>query len=65
MLKSVLGFGRKPTQEELNEVQSEIDGSPVFMATRTWCPLCKTAEATLKEYPVDMKVVEMNHRGKF
>lgn len=63
-LKAMLGLGKKPSAKQLEYASSLIKSAPVVLATRTWCPHCKTAEATIKEYPVKANVIQLNHRGK-
>jgi hypothetical protein len=53
-----------PTAHNVEYVKKLISGSPVFIASKTWCSFSKSAKATISQYPVQANIIELDNRGE-
>lgn len=42
-------------------VQKEINETPVIVYSKTWCPYCDEAKEILKSADIDIKAVELDN----
>ena len=42
------------------QVQSEINSTPVIVYSKTWCPYCDEAKNILRSANIDVTVVELD-----
>lgn len=54
---------KMPTPQQVEYVKTLINKSPVFIASKTYCPYCRSTKNTISQYPVKAEIIELNQRS--